>query len=155
MIKYEIMRLLRQIIGGWITAFLITVIPPAIVWNYLKSSSEMNWIWVLLTFNISLLIAVWINMYIGIRSNRIRINMFHWIYNDRFDKLKPHVLSGEKDGIENYYGFYGMEELKSVIDKIEKKYHNMGRKEILELLRPHYKDLIENHYDKLIDEYPK
>lgn len=78
-----------------------------------------------------------------IQKNRERTNIFHWIYNYRFEMINNNKK--KKDNIE----FFDKYELEFIVDKITKKYSKKSRKEIIELLKPHY----EKFLDKKSDDY--
>lgn len=92
-------------------------------------------------------IAVFILAYIvlsKLQNNLERTNIFHWIYNYRFEIITD--SEKENDAIE----FFNKDEFLFIIEKIGRKYPKKSREDIVKLLEPHYSKFLDKNSDSYI-----
>ena len=82
---------------------------------------------------------------IRLKKNKERTNIFHWIYNYRFEMIEDYFKNQNRKGektnkkrTKKKIDFFSEKELKFMIKKIKSKYPHKSKKEIIDLLKPHY-----------------
>lgn len=115
----------------------------------IQITSQSYWI-----FQAISAIAIFVISYIvisRIQKNRERTNIFHWIYNYRFEIIDEY--SSKKKG-NNKIKFFNKDEFMFMLDKIGRKYPKKSREEKIKLLKPHYGNFLDEdseNYIELID----
>ncbi|MCD4794940.1 MAG: hypothetical protein K8R54_17035 [Bacteroidales bacterium] len=104
----------------------------------IQISSQLYWVSHAINMIVTFIVASFV-IY-KILQNRERINIFHWMYDYKFGKIKDYYKKIEKS---DEVSFCDESELMFMLDKIGRKYPNKSRTEKIKLLKPHYSKFLD------------